>query len=139
MTELSKLVDEYMAHEKHRKMLEKMSGELKRIIKKKLTEEGTPDDKGHKWLQAGKWQLQLQKRQGEPKLDQQAAEDWAKERGFWKSVSRTVEVLDEDALMAYMYERRDDEELEEEFQDLYVTPDPTYAFQQPQEDKYNDY
>lgn len=137
--ELGKLVDEYMTHEKHRKMLEKMTGELKRLIKKQVEEHGVPDDKGHRWLQAGKWQLQVQKRQGEPKLDPQAVEDWAKERGFWNQVSRTVEVLDEDALMAYMYERRDDKELEAEFQDKYVTPEPTYAFQQPQEDKYNDY
>lgn len=139
MADISKLVDEYVTHEHHRKVLEKMTGELKRLIKKQLEKDGVPDDKGHRWLHAGKWQLQLQKRQGEPYLDRAAVEDWAKERGFWGSVSKTVEVLDEDALMAYMYERRADKELEAEFQEKYVTPEPTYAFQQPQEDKYNDY
>lgn len=137
--ELDKLVDEYVKHDRHRKALDKMTGDLKKIIKKKLQEAGTPDEKGHKWLQAGPWQLQLQKRQGDPFLDKDKVEEWAKEQGFWGEVSRTVETLDEDALMAYMYERRKDKELEAEFQQMYVTPEPTYAFTQPVEDKYNDY
>ena len=137
--ELDRLVDEYMKHDKHRKRLEKMTGNLKKMIKAKVEETGTPDDKGHKWLQAGKWQLQVQKRQGEPRLNTQRVEDWAKANGFWKSVSKTVEVMDEDALMAYVYERRDDPEFEAEFQEMYDTPEPNYAFQMPVEDKFNDY
>lgn len=137
--ELERAVQEYVKHDSHLKFLNKIVAELKENIKKAVIEDGTPDNKGHKWLQSGRYLLQVQKRQGDPFLDKAAAEEWAKEKGIWPAVSKTVEVLDEDALMAYMFERQDDKDLEKEFQNLYVTPEPTFAMQKPVEDDYNDY
>ena len=137
--ELRHLVDEYVSHDGHRRMLDKMVSDIKSALKEAIETHGTPDDRGHKWLQIGKWQLQLQKRQGEPTLDKEAVEEWAKAKGFWEEVSDTIEVVNEDKLMAYMYENKDDEELENQLQSLYTKPKPSYAFQPPMEDKYNDY
>lgn len=137
--EIKKLTEDYVQHKHHIKVLEKMIAEDKKALMEFVRENGTPDDVGHIWSQVGPWSLQVQKRQGEPRLDREAAEEWARDTGFWDSVSRTVEVLDEDLLMSYAFDHRDEPGFEDKLKSLFVAPKPTYAFQTPIEDKYNDY
>ena len=63
----------------------------------------------------------------------------SKSEGFWDKVSSTIEVLDEDKLMSYAFDNREDNDFEAKLKELYVSPKPTFAFQTPVEDKYNDY
>lgn len=61
--------------------------------------EGVPDDKGHKWLTAGKHKIKYERRVSQG-FNATQAERWAKENGLWDKVSTTVEALDEDKLLA---------------------------------------
>jgi hypothetical protein len=128
---IERITKEYLKHLEHLQKLQKMTGEMKEMLKAAIEKEGEPDEKGHRWLPAGDYLLKLQKSQGDPKLSVEAATGWAKTKGIWDKVKETVEVLDEDKLMAYMYDHQDDEELEEEFEQLYVRPDPVYSFIKP--------
>lgn len=131
----NRIAKEYLKRLHMQQVTAKSVQELRGLLEKAIEAEGEPDEKGHVWLAAGDVLLQKQKRQGDPFLDREAAEQWAKELDIWDEVKRTVEELDEDALVAYVYQNRDDEGLEEQFQQLFVTPDPTYAFIKPQEVK----
>ena len=69
---------------------------------------GTPDDRGHLWLDLsgnveGFVALQRQKRVSQS-LDEQTADRILSERGIRERCIKTVEVLDEDAVMAALYE-----------------------------------
>ncbi len=112
---------------------------LKGLLSKAVDAEGTADEKGHLWYTAGDYLLQRQKRQGDKYIDREKAEDWAKERGIWGEVKVVKEELDEDALLGWAYEHRNDEALTAEFEALYVTPEPTWAFIAPIEQKNYDY
>jgi hypothetical protein len=134
-----RLTEEYLRHLDHITMLQKTVNEYKDQLNKMIEENGEPDDKGHQWLPVGKYLLQRQRRQGKKMLNLQRAEEWAKEQGIWEEVSKTITVLDEDALVGYVYEHRDEEGLEEQFQDLHDTSPTTYAFMKPVEEENYDY
>lgn len=139
LVNVERITKEYLAHLDHQKKLEKMTGELKALLKKAIEAEGEPDESGHRWLPAGSYLLKLQKSQPKTYLDRDATEAWARAKGIWDKVKETVEILDEDKLMAYMYDHQADEELEEEFQALHVIPDPVYSFIRPIEQDDVDY
>jgi hypothetical protein len=129
--DLEKLAEEYVKQSKHAKALDKIVKEYKELLSKAVDAQGEPDAKGHKFLTVGRYVLQRQKRQGEKYINTERATRWAHDKGIWDKVKVIREELDQDALMAYMYERRNDEELEEEFQKLYDTPAPVWAFMPP--------
>ena len=137
--DIERITSEYMQHLNHVEVLQKIIGEYKKQLNALVEDQGDEDDKGHQWLPAGKYLLQRQRRQGKKTLNLAKAEEWARERGIWSEVSRTVEVLDEDALVGYIYDNRDKEGLEEEFQGLHDTPPVTYAFMKPIEEENYDY
>lgn len=125
------LINEYMNHLHHMEVLKKTIESMKSALSKLVEEEGEVDDKGHQWLKVGDHLLQRQRRQGSSTLDVAAAEAWARENGVWHKVSKMVEVLDEDALMGYVYEHRDEEGLEQMVKSLYKEAPTTYAFIKP--------
>lgn len=137
--DIERITDEYMQHMRHVEVLQKIINEYKKQLNQHVEDQGEEDDKGHQWLPAGKYLLQRQRRQGKKTLNHQRAEEWAKERGIWDKVTRTIEVLDEDALVGYIYDNRDEEGLEEEFQELHDTPPISYAFMKPVEEENYDY
>lgn len=137
--ELERVVEEYVKEAALAKSLDKVIGDYKKMLVEAVDKQGEPDAKGHRWLTVGRYLLQRQKRQGEKFINKERAEDWAKARGVWDEVKVVREELDEDALLAYMYEHRRDEELEVEFQDLYDTPQATWAFMPVVEEKPIDY
>jgi hypothetical protein len=134
-----RIVEEYLRHLDHIDMLQKAVNEYKKQLNQLVEEQGDPDDKGHQWLPAGKYLLQRQRRQGKKILNIQRAEEWAKSRGIWDDVSKTITVLDEDALVGYIYEHRGEEGLEDQFQDLHDAPPVTYAFMKPIEEENYEY
>jgi GNAT superfamily N-acetyltransferase len=139
MSDIERLTEEYLRHVQHAEVLQKTINEYKRELNGLVEAEGDEDDKGHQWLTAGKYLLQRQRRQGKKILNIHRAEEWARDRGIWKAVSKTVEVLDEDALVGYIYDHRDEEGLEDEFQSLHDSPPVSYAFMKPVEEETYEY
>jgi hypothetical protein len=137
--DLERIVEEYLRHQSHVEMLQKMIAEYKDTLNTAVQKDGDEDDKGHQWLSVGKYLLQRQRRQGKKVLNTQRAEEWARERGIWDEVSKTVQVLDEDALLGYIYDYRNEDGLEDEFQSLFDTPPTSYAFMKPMEEQGYEY
>jgi hypothetical protein len=137
--ELERLTEEYLRHLEHIQQLQKIADNLKKSLVESIEHQGEEDEKGHQWLPAGKYLLQRQRRQGQSKLNIQRAEEWARERGIWDKVSKSVEVLDEDSLMGYLYDHREDEDIEEQVQSLYDPAPVSYAFVKPVEEASYDY
>lgn len=137
--DIERYTEEFVRHQDHAAMLSKTIAEMKKTLTEVVEVEGEYDDKGHQWLPAGRFLLQRQRRQGKKSLNMEKVEEWAKGRGAWAEVSRTIEVIDEDALFAYMFDHRGEEGLEEEFEQLYDEAPVTYAFMKPVEEKSYDY
>ena len=142
---LERLAEEFVKEKKHLAALTDRFDGLKEMLKDKVASDGTPDASGHIWLQAGRYQLENQRRQGDPYLDKEAAEAWAKEVGIWDEVSDTIEVLNQDKLAGWVYLNKDDFNVETgvpveaEYRELFITPDPIYGFQTPKESKGEQY
>lgn len=120
---LQRLIDEY---DKSKGFADKAVArveELKGVLKGYVKKFGSTDDKGHGWLPAITHQLKNERRVSRS-FDSSAAERWAKETGHWDSVKRTIETVDEDALMALVW---DNPELEEQVSKFY-TEKATWAF-----------
>lgn len=99
---LQRLIDEY---EKSKEFANKATArvdELKESLRAYVKNHGTTDDRGHVWLPARTHQLKNEKRVSRT-FNRPAAEVWAKEEGHWDLVKQTIEVLDEDALMALVW------------------------------------
>jgi len=89
---------------------------------------GQVDDRGHVWLElseeiGGYYSLQRQKRISKS-LDEQVAEKILAERQLTDLCYKTIQVLDEDAIMAMLYEGR----LTDEDIDVMFPSKVTWAF-----------
>jgi hypothetical protein len=136
---VEKLVDTYVQGLETYKRLGDRQAKLKELITKAVDDEGDADEKGHRWLAAGDYVLQRQKRQGKKYLDKQAALDWVASKEIEDQVMVQVPTLDEDALAGWVFEHRGEDGIEDEYAALWVTPDPTYAFIEPQKTASYDY
>lgn len=130
--DLEKLASEYMRSKQAADAMTARAKELKTLLSKAVEERGEEDDRGHFWLSAGRYLLQRQRRQSAPSFDKAAAEKWAKEHGLWNELKKTVvtEEVNEDDLVAFVF---NNPEYENDLRSLYVVPEPTWAFQSPQE------
>jgi hypothetical protein len=136
-TNLEKLASEYLRSKQAADAMAARAKELKNILSKAVEERGDEDDKGHLWMNAGRYLLQRQKRQSAPFFNKGAAEKWAKDNGLWDSLKKTtvIEEVHEDDLVAYVFQNP---EFESALRDLYTVPEPTWAFMSPQEvDQYD--
>jgi len=106
-------------------------------LKKELTDQadtfGDEDDKGHKWLRAGDFQIKRERRVS-VNLDSREAEAWAKDNNIWDDVSEVVRVLDEDKLLGKVWENP---ELKPALDNLYVKKE-TWAFKFSESKSYDD-
>lgn len=142
---LERLTEQYLKEKAHLEVLSKRVSEFKDMLVAKVDEEGVPDDKGHKWLSAGRYQLQRQWRQGDPYLDTDLAEEYARSLGIWDDVKVTRESLDHDALAGWLYDHKDETNpatgvrYEAEYRNLFVIPKGIWAFQPPKEQQYDEY
>jgi hypothetical protein len=130
--DLEKLTSEYMRSKQVADSMAARAKELKNILSKAVEEQGEEDDRGHFWLNAGRFLLQRQKRQSAPSFNKAAAEKWAKEHGLWNDLKKTVvtEEVNEDDLVAFVF---NNPEYENDLRSLYSVPEPTWAFQSPKE------
>ena len=95
---LKKNIDQYEARQK----------ELKASLFEKIEEDGFTDDKGNWWLELPEpvdeyVSLQKQKRVSR-KIDEMIAEDLIEKKGLTDRLYKTVRIVDEDELMAALYE-----------------------------------
>lgn len=137
--DLERVIKEYLYHLDHADSLKHTIDEYRKVLHDAIVSDGDTDDKGNQWLPVGGYMLQRQRRESKPVLDAAKAEEWAKEKGIWDQVSRTVEVLDEDALFGYAFEHQQEEGLEDEIQQLFTEPKVTFAFMKPAIVKNYDY
>jgi bacterioferritin (cytochrome b1) len=99
---------EYAALKKNIEQFEARQKELKTSLFEKIDEDGFTDDKGNWWLELpepveGYVSLQKQKRVSR-KIDEMIAEDLIEKKGLAERLYKTVRVVDEDELMAALYE-----------------------------------
>lgn len=133
------LIREYMNHLHHVETLQKNLADIKKYLSDKISAEGEEDEKGHKSLVVGSYVLRSQRRQGSPTLDTAAVEEWAKKRGIWPDIRKTIEVVDEDLLVGYIYDHRDEEGMEDTLRSFYREAPVSYAFMKPVEEATYDY
>lgn len=137
---VDRLTQEYLTRLSLLEKLQKTVGELKEMLIEVIDNEGIPDEKGHRWYTAGDFLLKRQKSGGIKRLDPSLAEQWARDRGIWDDVSVVPpRQLDEDRLVGWVFEHRDDEGIESAFQECYVETPIVYSFIKPQVGKQYDY
>jgi len=100
---------EYISVKGNIEFYESRQKELKTALFEKIDADGFEDDKGNWWLELpesieGYSGLQKQKRVSRKKPNEARAEEIAKEKGLEDRVFKTVRVLDQDELMACLYE-----------------------------------
>jgi hypothetical protein len=100
---------------------------LKKMLVDQIKSDGVTDSDGHKRLGVGDYELTLQRRLSGATLDREAATEWAEENEVFENVSRRV--LDEDLLLAYVYEHP---ECEAVLQSFYSEQKETFAFLKPE-------
>jgi hypothetical protein len=130
--DLEKLAEEYLRSKTVADAMAARAKELKTILSRAVEDRGDEDDKGHKWMNAGRYLLQRQKRQSAPSFNKTAAEKWAKDMGLWETLKKTIvlEEVNEDDLVAFVFQNP---EHEHALRTLYDVPEPTWAFMSPQE------
>jgi hypothetical protein len=111
---LESQVREYVKVKATLEQMETRSRELREALFAKIDAEGYEDDKGNITLEldsAVEEVTRIEKqRRVTRKLDESIAEELIKERGIEDAVYKTIRVIDEDALMAQMYEGHISEE-----------------------------
>jgi len=106
--EVSAQFSEFILLKKKIDELSKRQNEIKGELSKIVEQYGDPDDKGHVWFDLpqeieGYAAMQRQKRISQ-RLDEETAEALLKERGLYDRCFRLMPVLDEDEVMACLYE-----------------------------------
>jgi hypothetical protein len=99
---------EYVTIKKEIESLEGRQKELRNALFEKIDSDGYEDDKGNFWLELpeeieGYLSLQKQKRVTR-KIDEQVADTVIEEKGLEERLYKVVRVVDEDALMAALYD-----------------------------------
>jgi hypothetical protein len=121
--ELELLVKMYQEQKEFADKVFTRVNELKKELTSLIEEDGFTDERGHQWLDAGGFQLKRERRVT-VSFDDQFAEEWAKSKGVWDKVKETKEFVNEDQLLAVVW---DDEEMKNDL-DKFYTKRETYAF-----------
>lgn len=114
---LASLVREYNNAKEFATKVTARADELKRELTRLVKGHGTPDDKGHVWLDAGDHQIKHERRASKT-FNRDAAEQWAKELGIWDNVKETIETLSEEKLLAHVWNNPD---LQDKLDSFYET------------------
>jgi hypothetical protein len=115
--ELIKARDNFRAFKDMENKAKEGQKTYREILVAALTNQGYEDDKGSRWLDLGEGQDQPKyEKRVSVVFDAAAAEEWARTKGVWGKVSKTVEIMDEDALAALAWK---DKALEAEVKQFY--------------------
>lgn len=120
---LERLVKEYRDGKDLLEKMEKRQNEMKKQLTEAVESNGFLDDKGHKWLKVGPYEIKRERRVSRS-FDSAQAEKWARENGLWETVKEVIEVLSEEKLLALAWE---DKSLNDTVSSFYVEKE-TWAF-----------
>ena len=120
---MERLAEEFKKSKETIDILEKRLGEMKKQLTEAVSVFGYTDDKGHQWLKVGAYELKRERRVSRS-LDVTAVEQWARSNGYWDTIKKVIEVVDEDNLVKFAWENKDHEETVTSF---YVEKE-TWAF-----------
>lgn len=118
--DLTTQIREYMTIKKNIEFMETRQRELRDKLFAQIEEQGYEDDKGNITLELpmeieGIWRLEKARRV-QRKLDEMTAERIIEETGIGPDVYKMVQIIDEDALMACLYEDKiTEDQLDEMF------------------------
>jgi hypothetical protein len=105
---MERLAEEFKKSKETIDILEKRLGEMKKQLTEAVSIFGYTDDKGHQWLKVGSYELKRERRISRS-LDVTAVEQWARSNGYWDAIKKVVEVVDEDNLVKFAWENKDQE------------------------------
>jgi hypothetical protein len=128
-----RLAEEFLDAKRFADSTAKRAEELKKVLIEDTIANGHPDERGHVWCPAGKYQLKRELRVSDT-FDSQAAAVWAKENGHWDDVKETIEVLNEDRLLALAW---NSEEIAKIVKSFYGTKE-VWAFKVVEGKSYDD-
>jgi hypothetical protein len=104
-----RLAQEFKKSKEGIEALTKRQNDMKAELVKAIQENGYEDDKGHLWYHVGALQLKYERRVSRS-LNIEAAEQWARELSIWDDLKETVERLDEDKLLGYAWNHKEEED-----------------------------
>ena len=118
-----RLAQEFKKSKEAIEMLTKRQNDMKSELIEAVKEQGYEDDKGHKWFKVGDIELKYERRVSRS-FDEASADAWAHDAGRWDELKRTIELLDEDKLLALAWE---DKDVAETIQEFYIEKE-SWAF-----------
>ena len=118
-----RLAEEFKKSKEAIDNLTKRQNAMKAELIEAVKDNGFEDDKGHLWYKAGPLELKYERRVARS-FNAEAAEQWARENGLWEDLKKVVEMLDEDKLLGYAWNHK---EQEDTIQGFYVEKE-TWAF-----------
>jgi len=118
-----RLAEEFKKSKEAIDNLTKRQNAMKAELVEAIKSNGYEDDKGHMWYTAGSLELKYERRVSRT-FNAEAAEQWARENGLWEDLRKVVEVLDEDKLLGYAWNHKDQENV---IQGFYVEKE-SWAF-----------
>ena len=130
---LGRIAEEYKKAKEFAESTAKRADELKKELVRQVSQYGTSDDRGHKWMAAGDMQLKNERRVGKS-FDLTAAIDWAKENDIWDAVKEIIETTNEDLILRYSWEHPEHQATVAKF---YVERE-TWAFKLIDQKSYDD-
>lgn len=130
---LGRIAEEYKKAKEFAESTAKRADELKKELVRQVSQYGTSDDRGHKWMAAGDMQLKHERRVGKS-FDLASAIDWAKENDIWDAVKEIIETTNEDLILRYSWEHPEHQATVAKF---YVERE-TWAFKLIDQKSYDD-
>lgn len=103
---IQRLAEEFKRSKEALEALEKRHNEMKKQLSEAVDTMGYEDDKGHRWLKVGDFELKRERRVSRS-FDLAAAERWARENGYWDDVKEIIEVTNEGNMLRLAWENKD--------------------------------
>jgi hypothetical protein len=120
---LERLTEEFKRSKEAIESLEKRHNEMKKQLSEAVDSMGIEDDKGHRWLKVGNFELKRERRVSRS-FDLAAAERWARDNGYWDDVKEVIEVTSEENMLRLAWENK---ELSDDIVSFYSEKE-TWAF-----------
>lgn len=105
-----RLAEEFKKSKEAIDNLTKRHNAMKAELVEAIKENGYEDDKGHMWYKVGGLELKYERRVSRS-FNSEAAEQWARGLGIWDDLKKVVETIDEDKLLGYAWNHKDQEDV----------------------------
>ena len=105
-----RLAEEFKKSKEAIDNLTKRQNAMKAELVEAIKENGYEDDKGHMWYKIGATELKYERRVSRS-FNAEAAEQWARGLGIWDDLKKVVETIDEDKLLGYAWNHKDQEDV----------------------------